>query len=80
MTSSPLWRGGGRAFPERREFHTKINKKMYCRHGFQFYPAPWRVKAVFSAIVDSLKVDSPKTAPLAAKLCDEFAICFGDCR
>jgi len=67
MTSSPLWRGGGRIFPNMPDenFTQKINKKMY-RAG---------MAAIFSqlaregrlAVVDSLTVDSPKTKPLAAK-------------
>ncbi len=67
MTSSPLWRGGGRIFPNSPEenFTQKINKKMY-RAG---------MAAIFSqlaregrlAVVDSFKVDAPKTKLLAAK-------------
>ena len=67
MTSSPLWRGGGRIFPNMPDenFAQKINKKMY-RAG---------MAAIFSqlaregrlAVVDSLTVDSPKTKALAAK-------------
>jgi len=67
MTSSPLWRGGGRIFPNSPDenFTQKINKKMY-RAG---------MAAIFSqlardgrlAVVESLKVDSPKTKQLAAK-------------
>ena len=67
MTSSPLWRGGGRIFPNMPDenFAQKINKKMY-RAG---------MASIFSqlaregrrAVVDSLTVDSPKTKPLAAK-------------
>lgn len=67
MTSSPLWRGGGRIFPNSPEenFTQKINKKMY-RAG---------MAAIFSqlvregrlAVVDSIKVDTPKTKTLAAK-------------
>ena len=67
MTSSPLWRGGGRIFPNSPEenFTHKVNKKMY-RAG---------MAAIFSqlaregrlAVVDSLKVDAPKTKLLAAK-------------
>ena len=67
MTSSPLWRGGGRIFPNMPDenFTQKINKKMY-RAG---------MAAIFSqlaregrlAVVDSLTVESPKTKPLAAK-------------
>ena len=68
MTSSPLWRGGGRIFPNSPEenFSQKVNKKMY-RAG---------MAAIFSqlaregrlAVVDSIKVDAPKTKLLAAKL------------
>ena len=67
MTSSPLWRGGGRIFPNSPDenFTHKVNKKMY-RAG---------MAAIFSqlaregrlAVVDSIAVDSPKTKVLAAK-------------
>ena len=67
MTSSPLWRGGGRIFPNRPDenFSHKVNKKMY-RAG---------MAAIFSqlardgrlAVVDSISVESPKTKLLAAK-------------
>ena len=67
MTSSPLWRGGGRIFPNMPDenFTQKINKKMY-RAG---------MASVFSqlaregrlAVVDSFKVETPKTKQLAAK-------------
>ena len=67
MTSSPLWRGGGRIFPNSPDenFSHKVNKKMY-RAG---------MAAIFSqlaregrlAVVDSISVDSPKTKALAAK-------------
>ena len=68
MTSSPLWRGGGRIFPNSPDenFTQKVNKKMY-RAG---------MAAIFSqlaregriAVVDSLTVEAPKTKLLAAKL------------
>jgi large subunit ribosomal protein L4 len=67
MTSSPLWRGGGRIFPNSPDenFTQKVNKKMY-RAG---------MAAIFSqlaregrlAVVDSIKVESPKTKLLAQK-------------
>ena len=67
MTSSPLWRGGGRIFPNSPDenFSHKVNKKMY-RAG---------MAAILSqlardgrlAVVDSLSVDAPKTKLLAAK-------------
>ena len=68
MTSSPLWRGGGRIFPNSPDenFSHKINKKMY-RAG---------MAAIFSqlaregrlVVIDSLSVEAPKTKLLAAKL------------
>src|SRR5690606_12353455 len=70
MTSSPLWRGGGRAFPSSPEenFAHKVNKKMY-RAG---------IRAILSqlaredriAVVDSFTLDAPKTKLAAAKLKD----------
>ncbi len=66
-TSSPLWRGGGRTFPNMADenFSHKVNKKMY-RAG---------MAAILSqlardgrlAVVDSISVDAPKTKLLAAK-------------
>jgi large subunit ribosomal protein L4 len=68
MSSSPLWRGGGRAFPSspNENFTHKVNRKMY-RAG---------LAAIFSQlardgrllVVDSLKVDAPKTKLLTSKL------------
>ena len=67
MTSSPLWRGGGRTFPNLPDenFSHKVNKKMY-RAG---------MAAILSqlardgrlAVVDSLTIEAPKTKLLAAK-------------
>jgi large subunit ribosomal protein L4 len=68
MTSSPIWRGGGRAFPNSPDenFSHKVNKKMY-RAG---------IRAILSqlaregrvAVVDSFQLDTPKTRLAAAKL------------
>lgn len=67
MTSSPLWRGGGRTFPNKPDenFSHKVNKKMY-RAG---------MAAILSqlardgrlAVVESISVEAPKTKLLAAK-------------
>ena len=62
MTSSPLWRGGGRIFPNMPDenFTQKINKKMY-RAG---------MASIFSQLAREGRlavVDSPKTKSLAAK-------------
>ena len=67
MTSSPLWRGGGRIFPNMPDenFAQKINKKMY-RAGMAAILSQLAREGRL-AVVDSLKVDSPKTKPLAAK-------------
>ena len=68
MSSSPLWRGGGRIFPNSPEenFSQKVNKKMY-RAG---------MRSIFSQlaregrlnIVESFSVDAPKTKLLAEKV------------
>ena len=67
MTSSPIWRGGGRAFPNSPEenFTQKINKKMY-RAGMASILSQLAREGRL-AVVESMKVDSPKTKPLAAK-------------
>jgi large subunit ribosomal protein L4 len=68
MSSSPLWRGGGRIFPNlpNENFGHKLNKKMY-RAG---------MAAIFSqlvredrlAIVESISIDAPKTKQFAQKI------------
>ena len=68
MTSSPLWRGGGRTFPNSPEenFSQKVNKKMY-RAG---------IRSILSqlaredriAVVDTFDLESPKTKLAVAKL------------
>ena len=67
MTSSPLWRGGGRIFPNLPEenFTQKINKKMYRAGMASIFSQLAREGRL--AVVDSLKVDSPKTKALADK-------------
>lgn len=67
MTSSPIWRGGGRAFPNSPEenFSQKVNKKMY-RAGMAVILSQL-VRDGRLSVVDSLKVDSPKTKGLASK-------------
>jgi large subunit ribosomal protein L4 len=68
MTSSPLWRGGGRIFPNKPEenFSQKINRKMY-RAG---------LAAILSqlaredrlVVVENFAVEAPKTKLVAQKL------------
>ena len=67
MTSSPLWRGGGRTFPNLPEenFTQKINKKMY-RAGMASILSQLARDGRL-AVVESLTVDTPKTKALADK-------------
>ena len=67
MTSSPLWRGGGRIFPNMPDenFAQKINKKMYRAGMASIFSQLAREGRL--AVVDSLTVESPKTKALAAK-------------
>ena len=68
MTSSPLWRGGGRIFPNSPEenFSQKVNRKMF-RAG---------LAAILSqlaredrlAVIETFAVDAPKTKLVASKL------------
>ncbi|WP_028603959.1 50S ribosomal protein L4 [Ottowia thiooxydans] len=68
MTSSPLWRGGGRIFPNSPDenFSQKINKKMYRAGMASIFSQLVREGRL--AVVESIKVDSPKTKALADKL------------
>jgi large subunit ribosomal protein L4 len=70
MTSSPIWRGGGRAFPNSPDenFTQKVNKKMY-RAGMAAILSQL-VRDGRLAVVDSLDVDAPKTRLLAQKFKD----------
>ena len=68
MSSSPIWRGGGRAFPNKPDenFSHKVNRKMYCAG----------VAAILSqlardgrlSVVEGFAVEAPKTKLLAQKL------------
>ena len=67
MTSSPLWRGGGRIFPNSPDenFTQKVNKKMY-RAGMAAILSQL-VREGRLAVVESLDIDAPKTKLLAQK-------------
>ncbi|WP_137939990.1 50S ribosomal protein L4 [Chitinivorax sp. B] len=68
MASSPLWRGGGRIFPNSPEenFSHKVNRKMYRAGVAAIYSQLVREGRL--QVVDSFMVDSPKTKQFAAKL------------
>jgi large subunit ribosomal protein L4 len=67
MTSSPLWRGGGKAFPNSPEenFSQKLNKKMYRAGMASIFSQLVREGRL--AVVESLTVEAPKTKLLADK-------------
>ena len=68
MTSSPLWRGGGRIFPNSPEenFSQKINRKMY-RAGVAAILSQLAREGRLS-VVNDLALEAPKTKLLAQKL------------
>lgn len=68
MSSSPLWRGGGRAFPNSPDenFSHKVNKKMY-RAGLCSILSQLAREGRLN-VVDSLVVEAPKTKLLSDKL------------
>ena len=67
-TASPLWRGGGRIFPNTPDenFSHKVNKKMY-RAGMASILSKLARDGRL-AVIDSISVDAPKTKLLAQKL------------
>ena len=68
MSSSPIWRGGGKAFPNSPDenFTQKVNRKMY-RASMQAILSELARQGRLMVIED-LKVDGPKTKALAQKL------------
>jgi large subunit ribosomal protein L4 len=68
MTSSPLWRGGGRIFPNKADenFSQKLNRKMY-RAGMAAILSQL-VREERLSVIDGLKMEAPKTGELAGKL------------
>lgn len=70
MASSPLWRGGGKIFPNSPEenFSHKVNRKMY-RAGIGAILSQL-VREDRLSVVENFTVDAPKTNILARKLKD----------
>ncbi len=68
MTSSPIWRGGGRAFPNKPDenFSHKVNRKMY-RAGMAAILSQL-VRENRLHVVESFAVDAPKTKLVAGAL------------
>src|SRR3954464_883408 len=70
MTSSPLWRGGGRIFPNSPDenFTQKVNRKMYRAGLCSILSQLAREDRLM--VVDEFVVDAPKTQLLAKKVKD----------
>lgn len=68
MSSSPIWRGGGRAFPNSPDenFSHKVNRKAY-RAGMRSILSELARQERLS-VVEDFKVDTPKTKLLAEKV------------
>ncbi|MBI4741753.1 MAG: 50S ribosomal protein L4 [Betaproteobacteria bacterium] len=68
MSSSPLWRGGGRIFPNSPDenFSHKLNKKMYRAGMASILSQLAREDRL--AVVDSLTVEAPKTKLFVQKI------------
>ncbi|MFN7086398.1 MAG: 50S ribosomal protein L4 [Burkholderiales bacterium] len=68
MTSSPLWRGGGRIFPNTPDenFSHKVNKKMFRAGVSSILSQLAREDRL--AVVDGFSIEAPKTRLLAQKL------------
>ena len=68
MSSSPIWRGGGRAFPNSPDenYSHKVNRKMY-RAGMQSILSEL-VRQDRIAVVNDFSVDAPKTKLFCDKI------------
>lgn len=68
MSSSPLWRGGGRIFPNKpiENFSQKVNRKMYRAGMASILSQLAREDRL--AVVEDFLVEAPKTRLLAQKL------------
>lgn len=68
MASSPLWRGGGKIFPNSPEenYTQKVNRKMYRAGLASIFSQLVREDRL--TVVDALVVDAPKTKLLADKI------------
>jgi len=68
MTSSPLWRGGGKIFPNSPDenFSQKVNRKMYRAGMASILSQLAREDRL--RVIDQFKLDAPKTKLLAQKV------------
>jgi large subunit ribosomal protein L4 len=68
MTSSPLWRGGGKIFPNSPDenYSHKVNRKMYRAGMASILSQLAREDRI--RVVDEFKVDAPKTKLLVQKV------------
>ncbi len=69
-TSSPLWRGGGRTFPNRPDenFSQKVNRKMYRAAMRAIYSQLARESRLHVIDDETLTLEAPKTKMLSEKV------------
>jgi large subunit ribosomal protein L4 len=70
MASSPLWRGGGKIFPNSPDenYTQKVNRKMYRAGLASIFSQLVRENRL--TVVNSLTLEAPKTRLLAKKMVD----------
>ena len=68
MTSSPIWRGGGRAFPNSPDenYTQKVNRKMYRAGMASIFSK--LVSENLLSVIETFVLEMPKTKLLAEKL------------
>jgi large subunit ribosomal protein L4 len=68
MTSSPLWRGGGKIFPNSPDenFSQKVNRKMYRAGMASILSQLAREDRI--RVIEEFKIEAPKTKMLAQKV------------
>ena len=68
MTSSPVWRGGGRAFPNKptENYSQKVNKKMFRAGMAAILSQLVRDERLF--VIDELSAETPKTRAFAEQV------------
>src|SRR5690349_11443146 len=68
MTSSPLWRGGGKIFPNSPDenFSHKVNRKMFRAGICSIFSQLAREGRL--VVIENLSIDAPKTKLLSQKL------------
>lgn len=70
MASSPIWRGGGRAFPAspKENFHQKVNKKVYRKAIYTILSRLYSENRIVFVSDDFFRFESSKTSLFISKM------------